>query len=70
MPAYILLLHISPPKLTLLVLLVFCFVLFRAAYAAHGRSQARGQQLQILNPVSEARDRTCNLMDASQIRFR
>ena len=24
---------------------------------------------QILNPLSEARDRTCNLMDAGQIRF-
>ena len=27
------------------------------------------QQQQILNPLSEARDRTCVLMDASQIRF-
>ena len=28
------------------------------------------QQCQILNPLSEARDGTCVLMDASQIRFR
>ena len=27
------------------------------------------RQCQILNPLSEARDRTCVLMDASQIRF-
>ena len=27
------------------------------------------QQCQILNPLSGARDRTCVLMDASQIRF-
>ena len=27
------------------------------------------QQHQILNPLIEARDRTCVLMDASQIRF-
>ena len=29
----------------------------------------RSQQRQILNPLSEARDRTCNLMVPSQIRF-
>ena len=48
---------------------------------AHGGSQARGpigavavcdlhqgsQQRRILNPPSEARDRACVLMDASQI---
>jgi len=28
------------------------------------------QQHQILNPLNEARDRTCVLMDASQIGFR
>ena len=27
------------------------------------------QQRQILNPLSEARDQTCSLMDASQINF-
>ena len=27
------------------------------------------QQCQILNPLSEARDRTCGLMDTSQVRF-
>ena len=49
---------------------------------AYGSSQAWGQiraaaaglhhgsrQRQILNPLSEARDRTCNLMDTSRIRF-
>ena len=29
----------------------------------------RTRQYQILNPLNEARDRTCILMDASQIRF-
>ena len=60
-----------------------CFVLpFRATTTAYGGSQARGliraaaaslhhgsQQHGILNPLSEARDRTCNLLVPSQIRF-
>ena len=58
----------------------FCFVfcVFRAAHVAYGGSQARGQmetvaagqrspQCRILNPLSEARDRTCILMDSSQV---
>jgi len=53
----------------------FFFLLFRASPAACGGSQARGlirataaglyhssQQLQILNPLSKARDQTPNLM--------
>ena len=59
----------------------FFFGLFRAAPEAHGYSQARGpieavaaclhhssQQCRILNPLSEARDQTCILKDASQVR--
>ena len=59
------------------------FVFFRATPAAYGGSQARGsnrscsrwptpqpQRHGILNPLSEARDRTHNLMVPSQIRFR
>ena len=58
----------------------FFFFFFRAAPAAYGASQARGQtgataagihhsswQSQILNPLNKARDGTCVLMDASQI---
>jgi len=61
---------------------VFFFGLFRAAPTAYGGSQTRGQigavaaglhhcswQRWILNPLSEARDPTCNLMVTSQIRF-
>ena len=60
----------------------FIFCLFRAAPAAYRDSQARGQiravvadlhhgtqQHRILNPLSEARDQTCILMDTRQIRF-
>ena len=59
------------------------FGLFRATPTAYGSSQARGgieavatglhhssQQCWILNPLSEARDRICILMDTSQICFR
>ena len=59
------------------------FAFSRPAPAACGDSQARGliravatglhhssQQRWILNPLSKARDRTCILMDAGQIRFR
>ena len=62
------------------VFLFFC--LFRAALVAYGGSQARGQigavadglhhssgQCRILNPLKEARDQTCVLMDASQISY-
>jgi len=58
------------------------FCLFRAALMAYGGSQARGRirataaslhhssrQHQILNPLSEVRDQSCILMDASQICF-
>ena len=61
---------------------VLFFVLFRATPEAYGGSQARGligavatdlhhssQRRRILNPLSEARDRTRNLMVPSQIRF-
>ena len=59
---------------------IFFFFLFRAAPTAYGSSQARrqigakvaglhhsSQHRQILNPVSEARDQTHVLMDASQV---
>ena len=64
----------------LLFVFLFCFVLFfhlfRAAPAAYGASQARGQiratglhhsswQHWILNPLSKARDQTCILRDTS-----
>ena len=63
--------------------ILFClFVLFRAAPAAHGGSQARGLiravaaglhhsswQCRILDPLNKASNRTCNLMVPSQIRF-
>ena len=64
---------------------MFCFVfaLFRATPVAYGGSKARGlirttvvslyhnsQQHQILNPLSEARDRTRKLMVPSRIHFR
>ena len=58
------------------------FCLFRAAPVVYGGSQARGLigvvaaslhhsswQHQILNPLSEARDQTRNLMVSSWIRF-
>ena len=55
---------------------VFIYYLFRATATAYGSSQARGQigaaacqptpqQHRILNPLSEARDRTHALMDTS-----
>ena len=79
--------------------LIYSFIYFRAAPAAHKGSQARGQirataaglhhshsnlesephlwpiyhsswQWRILNPLSEARDRICNLMVLSRIHFR
>ena len=67
---------------TILFLCLF-FCLSRAAPMACGGSQPRGQNgviaaglhhsslthSQILNPQSKARDRTCVLMDASQISF-
>ena len=59
------------------------FFLFRASPEAYGGSQARGRieavaaglchssrQRRILNPLSETRDRTCILMDPSQVHFR
>ena len=59
-----------------------CVCFFRAALEAYGGSQARGKigavatglyhssrQCWIFNPLSEARDRTCNLMVPSWIRF-
>ena len=66
----------------LVFLFLFCFFcLFRAIPVAYGGSQARGrigatvtglhhssQQCWILNPLSEARDQTHVLMDASQVR--
>ena len=61
----------------------FCFCLFdfsRAVPTAYGGTQAKGligaaaaglhhssRQRQILNPLSKARDQTCNLMVPSQI---
>ena len=56
------------------------FWLFRTAPEAYGGSQDKGQigavattpqpqQRQILKPLSKGRDRTCVLMDASQICF-
>ena len=58
----------------------FFSAFFRAAPAAYGISQSRGRiraaaaglhhssrQHQILNPLSKARDRTCILMDPSQV---
>ena len=65
------------------MILPFFFLLFRATPVAYGGSWARGQigataaglhhsswwQRWVLNPPSEARDRTCNLTDTSQIRF-
>ena len=61
---------------------LFLFFLFRAALAAYGSSQARGligataaslhhssQQRRILNPLTETRDQTLNLMVPSRIRF-
>ena len=61
----------------------FFFCLFRATPAAYRGSQFRGQirataaglhhssrQRWIINPLSEARDRTCILMVLSQIHFR
>ena len=60
----------------------FYFLLSRATLVAYGNSQARSQigtvatglhhssqQCQILNPLSEARDRTHVLMDPSQVPF-
>ena len=35
----------------------------------HLQSNHSSQQHQILNPLSEARDQACVLMDASQVRF-
>ena len=59
-----------------------CACFFRASLMPYRGSQARGQiravptglhhrspQHQILSSLSEAKDRTCVLMDASQIRF-
>ena len=59
-----------------------CVLFFRAAPEAHESSQARelscgvaaglyhsSPQHWILDPLSEARDRTCILMDTSQIGF-
>ena len=53
------------------------FGLFRAPPAAYGSSQARGRiravadgLYWILNPLSEARDQTHNLMDTSQVCYR
>ena len=59
---------------------VVFFLGFRAALEAYGSSQAGGrigavaadlhhssQQHQILNPLSEARNQTCILMDTSQV---
>ena len=72
-PALGFLVHLS------LVCLFYAF--FRAAPAAYGSSQARGQnrtsaaglyhssqQRRILNPLSKAKDRTCILMDPSCVR--
>ena len=64
-------------------ILSFFFCLFRAAPTAHGGSQAKGgligavatglhhnsQQHRILNLLSEARDRTCNLIVPGWIHF-
>ena len=65
-----------------MIIIILGFCLFRAALVAYGVSQARGligvaaaglhhssRQHQILNPLSEASDRTCNLMIPSWIRF-
>ena len=70
-------------SLLLSFLFFFFFCLFRAAPAAYGGSQARGQigavaaslhhsseQCQILNLLSEAREGTRVLRDTGQIRFR
>ena len=78
--------HKSLPTLNLEIRILggffwfFFFLLFRAALAAYGESQARGQtravaaglchsswQRQILNLLSKARVQTFVLMDASQI---
>ena len=62
--------------------LILHSLFFRAAPMAYGESQARGpiraaavglhhssQQCWLLHPLGKARDRTCVLMDASQICF-
>ena len=81
--ALLLLAKLMQSKLTYLM---YFFFLFRAVFAAHGGSQARGLigaiaaghshsnagselRLRILNPLSEARDRTCNLILPSWICF-
>ena len=60
---------------------MYIFLPFRTAPVAHGASQARNrsgigyscqptsqaQQLSILNPLCEARDRTCVLTDTSRV---
>ena len=70
--------------LTNFILFYYLFILlFRTTPAAYGGSQARGRmeaeaaglhhssrQRQIFNPLSKARDRTCNLMVPRRIRFR
>jgi len=55
-------------------LLPFGEGLFRATLSSYGSSQARGgtpqlQQCRILNPLSKVRDRTCVLMDTSQVHY-
>ena len=68
-------------KLLLRSVLFLSFFFFRAAPVACGGAQARGRngataaglhpssrQRRILNPLSEARDQTCNLMVPSWIR--
>ena len=55
-----------------------CWIRAVAAGLCHSHSNARNkphlwptpQQCQILNPLYKARDRTCVLMDPTQIRFR
>ena len=70
-------------RLWFFVFCVFVFLLLRATPTAYGGSQARGRigalvaglhhsswQHRILNPLSEARDQTHNLMVPSWIHFR
>ena len=74
------LLVLNPRRTIYLFIYLLFFNLFRAASTAYGGSHARGlvgavaaglhhgsQQCWILNPLSEARDRTCNLMVPSRI---
>ena len=72
----------SSNLLLICVCVCVCVCLFRAAPAAYGNSQARGWikasaanlhhsswQRQVLNPMREARDWTCDLMDTNWVHY-